>query len=98
MNVYDENDKEPNEGFKSRVKFIKGSGTVDMAPRDFLGVYPSDKIPKVKKKAALVVNTDPHDEEGSHWLAMYIQDEKTIEFLTLMDFHHRYTSLVSRNM
>ncbi|GFY12761.1 uncharacterized protein F54H12.2 [Trichonephila clavipes] len=23
MNVYDENDKEPNEGFKSRVKFIK---------------------------------------------------------------------------
>ncbi|GFW96210.1 uncharacterized protein F54H12.2 [Trichonephila clavipes] len=189
MNVYDENDKEPNEGFKSRVKFIKGSGTVDMvgrlhvdlfnqdrlllnlvdvklklirskpsfclmgerdynvifehvslyvrkvqlnlavvighakalerttakypidrvsckiskisskeAPRDFLGVYPSDKIPKVKKKAALVVNTDPHDEEGSHWLAMYIQDEKTIEFLTLMDFHHRYTSLISRNM
>ncbi|GFX82368.1 hypothetical protein TNCV_2870491 [Trichonephila clavipes] len=69
------------------------------APRDFLGVYPSDKIPKVKKKkAALVVNTDPHDEEGSHWLAMYIQDEKTIEFLTLMDFHHRYTSLISRNM
>ncbi|GFW12201.1 uncharacterized protein F54H12.2 [Trichonephila clavipes] len=30
MNVYDENDKEPNEGFKSRVEFIKGSGTVDM--------------------------------------------------------------------
>ncbi|GFU88482.1 uncharacterized protein TNCV_3354211 [Trichonephila clavipes] len=144
MNVYDENDKEPNEGFKSRVKFIKGSGTVDMvgrlhvdlfnqdrlllnlvdvklklirnkpsfclmgeedynvifehvslyiskilskeAPRDFLGVYPSDKIPKVKKKAALVVNTDPHDEEGSHWLAMYIQDEKTIEFFDSYGF------------
>ncbi|GFX10649.1 hypothetical protein TNCV_4620901 [Trichonephila clavipes] len=69
------------------------------APRDFLGVYPSDKIPKVKKKAALVVNTDPHDEEGSHWLAMYIQDEKTISnFFTPMDFHHRYTSLISHNM
>ncbi|GFT38166.1 uncharacterized protein TNCV_4857551 [Trichonephila clavipes] len=56
------------------------------APRDFLGVYPSDKIPKVKKKAALVVNTDPHDEEGSHWLAMYIQDEKTIEFFDSYGF------------
>ncbi|GFU95266.1 uncharacterized protein F54H12.2 [Trichonephila clavipes] len=33
MNVYKENDKEPNEGFKSRVKFIKGSGTVDTVGR-----------------------------------------------------------------
>ncbi|GFT55788.1 uncharacterized protein NPIL_248631 [Nephila pilipes] len=49
------------------------------APRDFLGVYPADQIPKIKKRAAIVVNTDPHDKEGSHWLAMYIQEEKTIE-------------------
>ncbi|GFT67257.1 uncharacterized protein NPIL_535271 [Nephila pilipes] len=37
-------------------------------------------MPQIKKRAALVINTDPHDKEGSHWLAMYIQDEKTIEF------------------
>ncbi|GFT26035.1 uncharacterized protein F54H12.2 [Trichonephila clavipes] len=44
MNVYDENDKEPNEGFKSRVKFIKGSGTVDMVGRLHVDLFNQDRL------------------------------------------------------
>ncbi|GFS44639.1 hypothetical protein NPIL_43511 [Nephila pilipes] len=68
------------------------------APRDFLDVYPADQIPKIKKRAALVVNTDPNDKEGSYWLAMYIQDKKTIEFLILTYYLHRYMSPTSHKM
>ncbi|GFT43809.1 hypothetical protein NPIL_642561 [Nephila pilipes] len=49
-------------------------------PRDLLGAYPYDQTSKIKKRAALVVNTDPHDTEGSHRLATYIENEKPIEF------------------
>ncbi|GFX04570.1 uncharacterized protein F54H12.2 [Trichonephila clavipes] len=44
MNVYDENYKEPNEGFKSRVKFIKGSGTVDMVGRLHVDLFNQDRL------------------------------------------------------
>ncbi|XP_055936853.1 uncharacterized protein F54H12.2-like [Argiope bruennichi] len=39
-----------------------------------------NQLPPVRKRALLVVNTDTHDQEGSHWLAMHIQDENTLEF------------------
>lgn len=46
-----------------------------------MGVFPSDKIPDIRKfPCALVLNTDKHDEKGSHWLAVYIQDQRTLEF------------------
>ncbi|GFS54068.1 uncharacterized protein F54H12.2 [Trichonephila inaurata madagascariensis] len=44
MKVYDENDKEQNEGFKSRVKFIKRSGTVDMVGRLHIELFNQDKF------------------------------------------------------
>ena len=49
--------------------------------RYFEGVFPSDKIPVARKfPCALVLNTDKHDEKGTHWLAVYIQDKETLEF------------------
>lgn len=56
------------------------------ASRYFVGVFPADQLPPVEKETALIVNTDSHDEEGSHWLAMYIQDEKTLEFFDSFGF------------
>jgi hypothetical protein len=46
----------------------------------YLGTFPSDilsvgyKLPKVKyyKKLALVLNLDPHNLSGSHWVSVYI--------------------------
>ncbi|KMQ87608.1 hypothetical protein RF55_13066 [Lasius niger] len=28
----------------------------------------------------MVVNTDKHDETGTHWLSIYLQNEQTLEF------------------
>ncbi|GFV28011.1 hypothetical protein TNCV_1940101 [Trichonephila clavipes] len=33
-----------------------------------------------KNVLPLVANTDTRDQEGSHWLAMYIKDKDTLEF------------------
>ena len=49
--------------------------------RYFSGVFPCDKIPAIQKfPSVMVVNTDKHNEKGTHWLAVYIQDKKTLEF------------------
>ena len=41
----------------------------------FLGVFPSDLLPQqpVARSGTLIVNTDPHTESGSHWLAIQLQ-------------------------
>ena len=50
----------------------------------FLGVFPRDRIPTLTSVASfpacLVVNTDPHDQPGSHWLALYILSPRQVEF------------------
>ena len=39
----------------------------------FPGVYPSDLIPhSVTRFGCLILNTDPHNQEGSHWLAIHL--------------------------
>ena len=48
--------------------------------RVFLGTYPIDKLPKKPDGPfALVINYDPHDEPGSHWVALY-SDGKNAHF------------------
>jgi hypothetical protein len=41
----------------------------------FLGVFPSDLLPQhsIAWSGTLIVNTDPHTESGSHWLAIHFQ-------------------------
>jgi hypothetical protein len=47
----------------------------------YLGVFPCDKIPAIEQfPSAMVINTDKHDEKGTHWLAIYIQSNYTLEF------------------
>lgn len=37
----------------------------------FKGVYPFDKIPKLKQNQSCIFNLDKHTEPGSHWCALY---------------------------
>ena len=38
----------------------------------FLGVFPSDKLPTIyTKPACFIANTDPSNEPGQHWVAMF---------------------------
>lgn len=40
----------------------------------FAGVYPRDLIPHQLRpyEKAIVVNTDPHDRPGMHWVCLYL--------------------------
>lgn len=47
----------------------------------FYGVYPSDQLPRtVQYPAALVVNTDPHTKPGSHWTAIFINENRELNY------------------
>lgn len=41
----------------------------------FKGVFPCDSLPNsFRLPAAFVINLSPHDEPGSHWVALYIAE------------------------
>ena len=51
------------------------------------GVFPSDKLPIIKTyPAALIANTDPHDQPGTHWIAMYFESPYESEFFDSYGF------------
>jgi hypothetical protein len=45
------------------------------------GVYPSDRLPcSIVQTGSVIVNMDPHTEEGSHWLAIHFQPKFSSAF------------------
>ena len=48
--------------------------------RVFRGIYPRAKLPKRlpkrSKSPAYIVNLDKHGQEGSHWIAIYVPQNK----------------------
>lgn len=41
--------------------------------RSFAGVYPRDLLPEIlPHQKAVVINTDPHDRPGAHWVCVYL--------------------------
>lgn len=48
----------------------------------FVGVFPSDKIPELSsnRSFAMVINTDKSTEPGSHWVAIFVENNKKLEF------------------
>lgn len=56
-------------------------------PDIFLGVYPIDRLPKklpAHRPLLLVCNTDKHDEPGSHWVAIYLDEKGDGEYFDSM--------------
>src|SRR5690349_568978 len=50
----------------------------------FLGTYPADEIPlKVisKRPLAMVINLDPSNLPGSHWVALFINENNIAHYL-----------------
>ena len=46
--------------------------------RSFLGVYPSDLLPRsVTRLGTVIINADPHTEKGSHWLAVHLRPKSS---------------------
>ena len=42
--------------------------------RYFKGVFPRDKIPRMKPPFSIIVNTDAEAEPGEHWLSIFVSD------------------------
>ena len=58
----------------------------DQVVKLFLGVFPSDKLPRIcPRPCALVVNTDPEGQPGSHWVAIHIDVDGQGEFFDSYD-------------
>ena len=65
-------------GTKEILRALKGNY---YASPVVLGVFPSDRLPEqVPRPSCLVVNTDPSDKPGAHWVAIYVAAEGTIDY------------------
>lgn len=54
---------------------------------EFLGVFPSDKLPKhISYPCSLVVNTDPSFEKGEHWVCYYFDSNGNAEYFDSYGF------------
>ena len=72
----------------------------------FIGVFASDKIPQVINQfpASFVVNTDPSDKPGEHWVAFHVPKEDVLEFFDsygqhpskygFQDFIRRFSTVI----
>ena len=51
----------------------------------FYGVYPANKIPKLRSLPALIVsNTDTSSRPGEHWIVIYVDENYSGEYFDLM--------------
>ena len=58
---------------------------------NFLGVYARDKKPKLKKNDCIIFNTDNHDKQGEHWVALcnnYVYD--SFGSISIFKFNKKY--------
>ena len=47
----------------------------------FLGAVPSDGIPDASIfPYAVVINTEPHDDRGRHWVAVFVESKDRVEY------------------
>jgi hypothetical protein len=53
--------------------------TRDLGP-SFGGVYPRDLLPETLDQKAIVINTDPHDKPGAHWVCLYVTSPVVLYF------------------
>jgi hypothetical protein len=68
------------------ASLLKDIGT-KLFGRSFLGVFPSDQIPRVNKGECAIANVDKSGDPGSHWVALtknHIYDSYGRDHDTLM--------------
>ena len=45
----------------------------------FRGVFAADRLPRRSQHGGYVVNTDPHDKPGQHWLGLWVDGPQHLE-------------------
>ena len=44
------------------------------------GVYSRDELPKIRKNGVYLINLDEYADVGTHWIALYVKNDKVIYF------------------
>ena len=88
-----EKEKQAHELFNAYVKYVsqlfghtKTTNTIDLIRvgkallgENFVGVFPSDMIPKLRNNECCIINLDSSKQPGSHWTAIYkFSDNKVL--------------------
>ncbi|GFT78278.1 hypothetical protein TNCV_4451401 [Trichonephila clavipes] len=46
----------------------------------FQGVYSRDMLPSLQENMCAIVNSDDSSQPGTHWLALFVNDKRELEF------------------
>ncbi|GFV85002.1 uncharacterized protein TNCV_838761 [Trichonephila clavipes] len=46
----------------------------------FQGVYSRDTLPPLEENMCAIVNSDDSSQPGTHWLALFVNDKRELEF------------------
>lgn len=53
----------------------------------FGGVFPCDRVPVPRRlPVSYVINTDPSDESGTHWVALFVGNDHKVEYFDSFGF------------
>ena len=69
--------------------------------KSFLGVFSCDRLPIVSElPCSLIMNTDPHDKPGQHWVAIHINSKRNGLYFDSYGFpplNHEFTEFLNQN-
>jgi hypothetical protein len=68
--------------YTSEIEQAIRSDPLQREQNHFLGVFASDELPKILHSfpASLVVNTDPANKPGTHWIAYYFDPDRHLDY------------------
>ena len=53
--------------------------------KQFLGYFPVDKIPNLRKNESIIINSDEHNKEGTHWMGLKIISKNVCLFFEISE-------------
>jgi len=70
--------------------------------KSFLGVYPSDMLPRsVTRLGTVIINAKPHTEKSSHWLAVQLRPKSSnayyLDSYGIVPLVHAIQAFIQRN-
>ena len=54
----------------------------------FIGVFSRDNLPNIIKNGAYVINLDEYHDIGTHWVALYVNNNKIVTYFDSFGVEH----------
>ena len=67
------------------LQLLKNINSDKTSKKYFIGVFPRDLLPtKINYPSSFIVNTDNSNKRGEHWLAIYVDGHRKLDFFDPM--------------